>query len=150
MNTLAHWNPFKTTASRYNPAATFDDLFRGFGMRPVWRDIEAAAPDIRIDVSEDDKVYRVKAEIPGVEKNDIEISVEGNQVAISAEVKRESTKKDDEKDVCTERYYGKVYRAFSLASDLDSAKADAHYDKGVLTLTLPKKHNGGTRKIAVS
>ena len=148
MNTLAHWNPFKTT-TQYHPVASFEDLFRGLSTRPLWRDIETA-PEMRIDVNEDDKAYRVKAEMPGVDKNDIEISVEGNQVAISAEIKRETTKKDDEKELYTERYFGKVYRAFSLASDLDGGKAEAHYDKGVLTLTLPKKHNGGTRKIAVS
>ncbi|MGA9335612.1 MAG: Hsp20/alpha crystallin family protein [Rudaea sp.] len=148
MNTIANWNPFKTT-TRYNPVASFEDLFRGLNARPLWRDIEAA-PDMRIDVNEDDKAYRVKAEMPGVDKNDIEISVEGNQVAISAEVKRETTKKDDEKELYTERYFGKVYRSLSLASDLDGGKAEAHYDKGVLTLTLPKKHNGGTRKVAVS
>ncbi|HSE11996.1 MAG TPA: Hsp20/alpha crystallin family protein, partial [Rudaea sp.] len=65
-------------------------------------------------------------------------------------VKRETKKKEDEKEVYTERYYGKVYRSFTLPSDLDSAKAGAHYENGVLTLTLPKKGNGGTRKIAVS
>lgn len=149
MTALTHWNPFKTMA-RFDPTAGFEDMFRGFGLRPAWRNIEIT-PEIQIDVTENDKAFHVKADIPGVDKNDIEVSVEGNQVAISAEVKRETKKKDDEKEVCTERYYGKVYRSFTLPNDLDSAKAGAHYENGVLALTLPKKGNGsGTRKITVS
>lgn len=147
MTALTHWNPFKRT-SRFDPLVNFEDLFRGIGTRPMWRELEAV-PDMPVDVTENDKAFSVKAEIPGVDKKDIEVSVEGNQVAISAEVKRE-TKKEEEKEVCTERYYGKVYRAFTLPSDLDSTKSEARYEGGVLTLTLPKKHNGGTRKIAIS
>ena len=148
MNTLTRWNPFKT-ASRFDPIANFDDMIHSMATRPLWRDMEVA-PEMRLDVSEDDKAYKVKAEMPGVDKNDIEISVEGNQVSISAEVKRETTKKDEERELCTERYYGKVYRSFSLPSELDSNKADAHYEHGVLTLTLPKRSNGSSRRITVS
>lgn len=148
MTSLTHWNPFKS-AVRFDPVASFDDLFRGLGIRPMSRELEVA-PEIRIDVNEDDKAYRIKAEMAGVDKNDIEVSVEGNQVTISAEVKRETKKKDNEKELYTERYYGKVFRSFTLPSELDGAKADAHYEHGVLSLTLPKKSNGGSRKIAVS
>ena len=148
MTALTHWNPFKEV-TRYDPMASFDDLFRGFGLRPSLRDIQVA-PEIRIDVSEDDKAFHVKAEMPGVEKKDIEISVEGNQLAIGAEVKREMKKKEDEKEIYTERYCGKMYRSFTLPNDLDGSKADAQYDKGVLMLTLPKKANGSSRKIPVS
>lgn len=149
MNTLTRWNPFKTV-TRFDPVGTFDDLIRGFGMRPMWQESDIGTPDVRIDVTEDGKCYHVKAEIPGVKKDDIEISMEGNRVAISAEVKRETKKKDDEKEVYTERYFGKIYRSFTLPTDLDNAKADAHYENGVLHLTLPKKSNGGSRRIAVS
>ena len=146
MSNLTHWNPFKTLA-RFDPATSFDDLVRT--LRPAWSDQELS-PGIRIDVSEDDKAYTVKAEIPGVDKNNIDVSVDGNQVSIRAEVKRETSKKD-EKEIYTERYVGKVYRAFSLPCELDSAKGQAHYGDGVLTLTLPKKSTGnGSKKIAVS
>jgi len=147
MTTLTHWNPFKTLA-RFDPAASFNDLIRD--LRPSWREFELS-PGVRIDVNEDDKAYSVKAELPGVDKKDIDIAVEGNQVSIGAEVRRENGKKQDEKEIYTERYFGKVNRSFSLPSDLDSAKAQAHFDNGVLTLTLPKKTNGnGGTKIAVS
>jgi len=149
MTSLTRWNPLKTV-SRMDPLATFEDMFRGLSTRPLWRELEATAPDMRIDVTENDKAYLVDAEVPGIDKNDIEISVEGNQVSISAEVKRESKKKDNEMDIYTERYYGKVFRSFSLPTELESTKADAHYDNGILHLTLPKKHNGSSRKIVVS
>ena len=146
MSNLTHWNPFKTLA-RFDPASSFDDLVRS--LRPAWRDLDFT-PGIRIDVNEDDKSYSVKAEIPGVDKKDIDVAVDGNQVSISAEVKHETSNKGDEKEIHTERYYGKVYRSFSLPDDLDSSKAEARYDNGVLSLTLPKKTNGnGTKKIAV-
>lgn len=147
MANLTRWSPFKSL-SRFEQSAPFDDFIRGFALRPQWSDLEA--PDVRLDVTENDGAYRVKAEMPGVEKNDIDISINGNQIAISAEVKRESKKKDDERDICTERYYGQVYRSFSLPDEVDSGKASAHYEGGVLTLELPKKGNGGARKLTIS
>ena len=147
MANLTRWSPFKAL-SRFEQAAPFDDFIRTLGLRPQWADLEA--PDVRLDVTENDGAYRVKAEIPGVDKNDIDVSLSGNQVAISAEIKRESKKKDDERDICTERYYGQVYRSFSLPDEVDSGKASAHYESGVLTLELPKKGNGSARKLTIS
>ena len=147
MANLTRWSPFKAL-SRFEQAAPFDDFIRTLGLRPQWADLEA--PDVRLDVTENDGAYRVKAEIPGVDKNDIDVSISGNQVAISAEIKRESKKKDDERDICTERYYGQVYRSFSLPDEVDSGKASAHYEGGVLTLELPKMGNGGARKLTIS
>lgn len=146
MSTLSRFNPFKAI-TRLDPTANFDDLFRSMGMRP-WRDADGM-PDVRIDVAEDDKAYSVKAEIPGVDKKDIDVSVDGNQVSISAEVKREKERKDGEKEIYTERYYGRVFRSFTLPGDVDAAKASAQYDSGVLTLTLPKQPNGNARKISI-
>lgn len=146
MSTLSRFNPFKVI-TRLDPGANFDDLFRSMGMRP-WRDTDGM-PDVRIDVAEDDKAYSVKAEIPGVDKQDIDVSVDGNQVSISAEVKREKERKDGEKEIYTERYYGKVFRSFTLPGDVDADKASAQYDSGVLTLTLPKQSNGNARKITI-
>ena len=147
MSNLTHWNPFKSLSRL--PGRDFENYFRGLGSPSIWANFETNAPDIRLDINEDDKAYRIKAEIPGVDKQDIDVSVDGNQVSISAEVKRESKKKDGEKEVCSERYYGQVYRAFSLPADVDSGKAEARYENGVLTMTLPKKSNGQSHKIAV-
>ncbi|HUB88103.1 MAG TPA: Hsp20/alpha crystallin family protein [Dyella sp.] len=146
MANLTRWSPFKTL-SRLEQSP-FEDFFNGLHLRPRWSELET--PDMRIDVTENDRSYAVKAEIPGVNKDDIDVSIEGNQVSISAEVKRETKKKEDDRDICTERYYGQVYRSFSLPNEVDNTKASAHYENGVLTLDLPKKGNGHGRKLTVS
>ena len=103
----------------------------------------------RIDVKEDDKNYMVHAEIPGVKKEDIQVSIDGNQVSISAEVKRQKEDRQGEKLLRSERYYGKVYRAFGLAQDVDQEKAQAKYENGVLELTLPKKAAAARKAITI-
>jgi HSP20 family protein len=139
--------------ARYNPFdETFDDLFKGFFVRPMAFENQAQAQtqlQIRMDVKEDDKAYVVHAEIPGVQKNDINITIDGNQVAISAEVKRQKEDKQGEKVLRSERYYGKVYRAFSLAQEVDDSSAVAKYADGVLELTLPKKAVVSAKRLSV-
>lgn len=135
--------------SRYNPADdAFDDLFRGFFMRPV-RFEGQPEMQIKMDVSEDDKAYTVHAEIPGVKKEDIHVTIDGNQVAISAEIRNEKEVKEGEKVLRSERYYGKVSRAFTLGQDVDEAAAQAKYNNGVLELRLPKKAVSASRKLAI-
>lgn len=135
---------------RYNPADdAFDDLFRGFLMRPVRMD-NGADMQIKLDVKENDKSYIVHAEIPGVKKDDIHVTIEGNQVAISAEVKNERDIKDGEKILRSERYYGKVSRAFTLAQDVDDGTSSAKYNDGVLELTLPKKATALSKRLTIN
>ncbi len=147
MNALTHWNPFRS-GSRFDLGADFDDMLRGLPLRPWMRDFEDSATDMRLDVHEDDESYRVTADLPGVKKKDIQISVEGNQVTIEAEIKREESKKE-RKQLHTERYYGRIYRSFTLPQRMDSEKCSASYDDGVLTLKLLKKTNGSSRRIDV-
>ncbi|MCC6534715.1 MAG: Hsp20/alpha crystallin family protein [Burkholderiales bacterium] len=137
---------------RYDPFADMDDFFKGFFLRPV-RFAAAEAPSlghVKVDVKEDDKAYTVHAEIPGVNKDDIQVSIDGNAVSISAEVKRSHEQKEGEKLVRSERYYGTVARSFTLASDVDEAQASASYKDGVLELVLPKKAGAQARQIKVS
>lgn len=134
---------------RYSPADdAFDDLFRGFFMRPVRFEGQPEV-QIRMDVSEDDKGYTVHAEIPGVKKEDIHVTIDGNQVAISAEVKNEKEVKEGEKLLRSERCYGKVSRAFTLGQDVDQAAAEAKYHDGVLELHLPKKAAASAEKLVI-
>lgn len=146
MANITRYDPFGDIA-RFEPFRGFDDLFKGFMVRPLLRDLE---PEIKMDVSEDDKAYTVHAEIPGVKKDDIKVTVEGNQVSISAEVKEEKEEKKGKKVVRSERYYGKVYRSFSLGHEVDQAAAKAKYADGVLELTLPKKPGTRGKEIAIS
>jgi HSP20 family protein len=136
--------------TRYNPVDdAFDDLFRGFLMRPVQMVENKPDMQMRMEVKEDDKAYTVHAEIPGVKKEDIHVSVEGNQVFLSAEVKNEKEVKEGEKVLRSERYYGKVSRAFSLGQDVDEATAQAKYSDGVLELVLPKKATPGSKRLEI-
>lgn len=148
MTSMIRWNPIKSL-SRIDPFADLDELFRGSLLRPGMGGADLA-PDMRIDVTEDDGAYKVKADIPGVSKEDIDVSVNDNQVSISAEIRRESTKKEGERQIVTERSYGQAYRSFTLPGAVSSDKANAQYENGVLTLTLPKKNNGSSHKLKVS
>ena len=117
-------------------------------MRPVrfegQQDIQ-----MKLDVSEDDKAYSIHAEIPGVKKEDIHVSVDGSQVAISAEVKNEKDIKEGEKLLRSERYFGKVSRTFVLDQDVDEETAQAKYNDGILELRLPKRSSAKTKSIAI-
>ena len=124
----------------------FDDIFRGF-FRPVRMDKEL--PQFKMDVKENDKAYTVHADLPGVKKEDIHVSIEGNTVAISAESRSESEQKESEKVLRRERTWGKVYRSFSLGSDIDQASATAKYNDGVLELVLPKKTATASKHLTV-
>src|SRR5690242_14114267 len=134
----------------YDPFAEagFDDLFRGF-FRPVRATERNAPAAIKVDVTENEKGYVVHAEIPGVSKDQIQVAVEGNQVTIAAEVKRNHEAKEGERVLRTERYYGAAYRSFTLPSDLDEAGSEAKYDNGVLELKLAKKPAVAGRKLTV-
>ncbi|HSC95385.1 MAG TPA: Hsp20/alpha crystallin family protein [Burkholderiales bacterium] len=135
---------------RYSPFEdAFDDLFRGFFVRPVSLDAPAGAAQFRVDVSENEKAYTLRAEIPGVKKEDINVTIDGDTVAVSAEVKNEKEVKDGERVLRSERYYGKVYRAFTLGQAVDEAGTSAKYANGVLELTLPKKAAAQAKRITI-
>jgi HSP20 family protein len=147
MSMLTRWNPFKTSGSLAS-VPDFEDMFRGFGIRPLFREMEPS-PEMRLDVTEDDLNYHVSADIPGVKKEDIAVSVDGNIVSIGAELRR-GNEVAEHGQLCSERYYGRVQRSFTLPIEVDQAKSEAHYDDGVLHLTLGKKPNGHARRIMVS
>jgi len=137
--------------SRYDPFGdVFDDLLKGFFVRPMAYEGQApAAGRIKIDVSERNGAFVVHAEIPGVKKEDIQVSIEGDEVSISAETRAEREVKDEERVVHRERYYGKVARAFRLGTDIDQSAANAKYADGVLELTLPKKTSAAARQLTI-
>ena len=136
--------------ARFNPLDdAFDDLFRGFFVRPVNYESPVGAAQFRVDVTENDDAYTLRAEIPGVKKEDIQITIDGDTVAVAAEVKNEKEAKDGERVLRTERHYGKVYRAFTLGQSVDEASAAAKYADGVLELKLPKKAAVQAKRITI-
>ncbi len=127
----------------------FDDMFRGF-LRPTrWEKMAEQTPQIKLDVSEADNAYTVKAEIPGVRKEDIDVRIEGNQVSLSAEVNKQSEEKKDGRVIRSERYQGYVSRTFSLGANVDSGRATAKYENGVLELVLPKRESTEAKRLTV-
>jgi len=125
----------------------FPELFRRFARPTAFAD--AAPQDIRIDVTENDKDYDVRAEIPGAKKEDIRVTVDGNFVSISAEVKKEKEEKSGSRVLLKETYFGSVARGFSLAHEIDDKKVVAKLQDGVLKLTLPKRESSGSRSVAI-
>jgi HSP20 family protein len=140
MASLTHYRPFDDT---------FEDFFKGFLVRPMAFEGPAQQLQVKVDVKEDENAYTIYADVPGVKKDDINVTIDGNQVAISAEVKRNREEKQGDKLVHAERYVGKVYRAFSLVQEVDETQAQAKYVDGVLELRLPKKAAASARKLTI-
>lgn len=127
----------------------FDAAFRRF-FAPMHNE-DNQPLRMRIDVSENDQGYQVKADLPGVRKEDIHVRVDGNVVRIDAESRSEKETRDSgDKVLRSERYYGTISRSFSLASDIDDGKVQASYADGVLSLQLPKKAPAAARKITIA
>jgi HSP20 family protein len=140
--------------TRFDPLNDLvDDLFKGFFVRPMVYEGASAAgalPRMKVDVLENDGGYLVSAELPGVRKDDIQVTVDSAQVTLSAEVKREREVGDGERVLHAERSFGRVQRSFTLPQEIDQAKAEAKFRDGVLELTLPKKAAAARKQIAIS
>ena len=131
----------------------FDDFFKdiapGFYVRPLHGDNLPAPSQIKVDVKETDGGYTVHAEVPGVPKEDIHVSIDGNVVSLRAEVRQMDQQTEGEKVLRSERFFGSVARSFQLPADIDAAQAKAKYDNGVLTLTLPKKLSNAAQRLNI-
>jgi HSP20 family protein len=141
------------TITRYDPFNELvDDFFKGFLVRPVAYEGNGreVLPRMKVDVAEKNGAYKVTAELPGAKKEDIDVSIDGAQVTITAEVKQEKEAQGpDERVLHVERVYGKVTRTFTLPQELDEAKVEAKYRDGLLELTLPKKQAAPRKQIAI-
>ena len=130
----------------------FDDLLRGFFVRPVGFEGgqgQVQVAQFRVEISENDNAFTIRAEMPGLKKDDISVNIDADQVAISAEVKNEKEAKDGERTLRSERFYGKLHRAFQLAQPVDESTASARYVDGILELTLPKKAAVSAKRITI-
>jgi HSP20 family protein len=127
-----------------------DDLFKGFLVRPVsYEGRSDVLPRVKVDVSESNGAYVVNADLPGVRKEDIQVSIDGSEVTLTAEVKREKETGKDERVLHSERVFGKVTRSFALPQEIDEAKAEAKFRDGVLELKLPKKAAAARKQVTV-
>ena len=136
--------------ARYDPFGDlFDDIFRGFVVGPAAYGATNPVRRMKIDVAEQNGEYKVLAELPGVKKEDIKVNIDGDEVSITAESRAERDEKDGERLLHSERYFGKVERAFRLSQEIDEARASARYADGVLELTLPKKAAVAAKQLTV-
>ena len=139
---------------RFDPFTDLvDDLFKGFLVRPLAFEGRANGGTellrAKVDVAEKNGAYLVSAELAGVKKEDIHVSIDGAEVTIEAEVKREKEANKDERVLHSERLYGKVSRSFTLPQEVDEARAEAKFRDGVLELTLPKKEAAQRKQISI-
>ena len=136
--------------SIFDPAFNepFEPMFRRF-LAPLRAEMDNNMLQIRVDVEEKDKSYTVRADMPGVKKEDINVRIDGNIVQIDAETKQEKEVKEKGKLLRSERYYGSISRTFSLTQDVDESKAVAKYENGVLNLELPKKEATASKRLTV-
>ena len=140
---LARFDPF-----RFDPLRSIDDMMKEFSLMPGLRGYEAE-PRIRLDVEETDKDYVVKADIPGMKKEDIKVAIEGNTVSIQAQTTAEQEQKEGGNLVRRERYLGQQYRSFTLPQEIDDQSAQAEYENGVLKLSLPKKTGSVSKTLSI-
>jgi HSP20 family protein len=125
----------------------FDVSLHRWGSRDEGLLESAWAPAIDIHDSKDNLV--VKAELPGLKKEDIDVSVQNGTLVIKGE-KKEETEKREKGVIRTERFYGSFHRAISLPTAVDESKVKAAYKNGVLELTLPKKEEAKPKQIKVN
>jgi HSP20 family protein len=127
--------------------SVLDDFFLPVDRKATASKAQPVSP--RVNIVENETAYELQAELPGVQKEDVKISVENGRLSIEAEVKRAEEKKEGENVVFAERSVSKFARSFTLPKEVDDATAQARLENGVLTLTLPKKAQAQTKQIAI-
>lgn len=144
---LARWDPFRELDQLRKE---FD---RFFGRAPLslWgEELGESSPAFPpVDIKEENDAIVVKADLPGVKKEDIEVRVDGNLLTIRAEKKFEEKEEEKDRYHRIERYYGVYQRSFTLPDRIDPEKLKARYEDGVLTLTLPKKPEAKPKTVKV-
>lgn len=140
MSNLKQYDPFFSVEP-------ISDMLQG--MLRSFRGATESAFVFKVDVSETDANYTLTAELPGVKKEDIDISVDRGTVMITAKVEKSSEQKDGERLIRRERYSGRMQRAFTLDANIDESNVDASFEDGVLRLVLPKKEANPQKRISV-
>jgi HSP20 family protein len=143
MKALTRWRPPRAPARR---GELFEDFFREFFGPP---EMEAGAIEPAVEVAESDGEVTVKLEVPGVPKDQIEVSVTENEVTVRGETRKETEEK--KKDYHRQEIrYGAFQRTVSLPAEVDAAKAAAELKDGILRITLPKAAHAKARRVDVS
>jgi HSP20 family protein len=156
---VPEWRPFESLRREID--RLFDNVQVGpwqtpfgrsvFDVEPFWRGEISWGKAPAVDVVEKDKAYEITAELPGIDKNNVEVKFADGVLSIKGEKKETKEEKDKDRYV-SERRYGSFQRSFRIPDAVDADKIDANFQNGVLTITLPKKPEAAKaeKKIAIN
>jgi len=125
----------------------FQDFFAPLAQGARMLDDGLAMP--RLDVSETEKTFEVHAELPGVTKDDVKVSIDGQRVTIEGECQQANEQRQGEQVVYSERSTRRYQRSFTLPSEVDDAAAEARLENGILALTLPKRQGNAVKRLTI-
>ena len=145
MSTLVRWNPVREMLSLRDAV---DRLFEDTYDFPSFRWPEAKMWTVALDVLEEKDNFLVKASLPGVEPNDIDVTVNDNILTIKGEVHAEQMVEEEQYHI-RERRFGSFMRSVTLPTQVDADKIEAVYDKGVLELRIPKSEGAKPKRIVI-
>jgi HSP20 family protein len=132
---ITRWNPIREMSAMQR---LMDRMFEDW--RPLVDENGGvtAARALALDVDEDETTYTITTEMPGVQVDHIQVRQEGDYLLIEGEIPEQESERKDKRTLIKERHYGRYSRRLRLPQNVNFEKADAHYENGVLTLTLPK------------
>ncbi len=139
--TMMRWNPWPVRSSF---GRSLDRFFNDTPSYAWWRN----SGNLRIDVEDKPDSYSLTASLPGFEPDDVDISITGRTVTVSAE-SRAKTDKTEDSYVLRERYSGSLIRRLILPGAVDAANGTSEFKNGVLTISLPKASGSETHKVAI-
>ncbi len=140
-------HPFYSLQKEMN--SLFDNFFRGFDVAPRGFAVQMAGFTPSVDVKENDKEFIIKAELPGVEEKDIDVTVTNDVVTIKGEKKEEKEEKD-KNYYYMERSYGSFCRVIPLEADIEAGKTEAKFKNGILDIKIPKNQSTKAKGTKVS
>jgi HSP20 family protein len=142
---IERWDPFREAVSLSD---AMNALLRESFIRPSSVPGQQGPGLLPLDISENENEFVVKASLPGVKPEDVQITVHRDTLTIQGETRADEEKKGERWHL-RERRFGQFQRSLSLATPVDSDRAQAHFEHGVLTLTLPKSEQAKPRQIKI-
>jgi HSP20 family protein len=129
----------------------FSNLMHGNSMAYYIKPLhgESLSSDFSVDVKEKNGTYLVHAELPGVKKEDVDVSIDGDCFTISAEIEQMDQESEDEKIIQSERYCGSVSRTIRLPMTIDRTSSSAHFENGILELVLSKEKKKAGKNLEI-
>jgi HSP20 family protein len=150
MTLLTRWEPLREFSTMQDRMNRMNRLFReSYGSEGPEEALTTTSFAPPVDIYEDEHTITLKLEVPGIDEQDIDVRIEGNTLSVHGERKFEEEEKE-ENFRRVERQYGSFTRSFTLPSSVDPGQVNAHYDKGVLKITLAKKAEAKPKQIKVN